>query len=403
MLNSPPGSRRRPPLILLIAVSAAGPLSLNIFVPSMPGIQRAFQTDYSTVQLTLTLYLVGFAVAQLLYGPLSDRFGRRPALLAGQGIYLAGSLLCLIAPGIGSLIAGRVVQAVGACAGIVVARAIIQDVYEREKSAAMLAYVHSAMAAAPMVGPSIGGLLEVWFGWQASFVLIAIPAAGVLAASVFFLYETHWGESQATGIADMTVSFGHLLRRPVFCGHTFQVAFTSSVFFAFIGGVPYVMVDLMGRPPSEYGFYFTAIPAMFMMGSILAGRFSARVGSDRMVTIGTLLALAATGAEVTWNHLDLLTPVALFGSMALAALGAGMAQPNGMAGAVSVDPRRAGAAAGLSGFLQMTVSAGVAAIVGTLLTDTATPVVVVMFVSAGLALTSHQVAMWATRWRHKYN
>lgn len=395
MPNSHPMTRRRPPLALLIAVSAAGPLSLNIFVPSMPGIQRAFHTDYATVQLTLTLYLIGFAVAQLLYGPLSDRFGRRPVLLAGQGVYLAGSLLCLIAPGIGALITGRVVQAVGACAGMVVARAIIQDIYKSEKAAPMLAYVHSAMAAAPMIGPSIGGLLEVWFGWQASFVLIAVLGAGVLATSVNFLHETHWGEARAMGTVDMMVGFGHLLRRPVFCGHAFQVAFTSSVFFAFVGGVPYVMVDLMGRPPSEYGFYFTAIPALFMAGSFFTGWVSVRVGSDRMVTIGTLIALCATGTEVAWNHWDLLTPVTLFGSMAVAALGAGMAQPNGMAGAVGADPRRAGAASGLSGFLQMTVSAGVATVVGTLLAGTATPVVMVMFVSAGLALTSHQVAVWA--------
>ncbi|MDP7241447.1 MAG: multidrug effflux MFS transporter [Rhodospirillales bacterium] len=390
-----PRTPRRPPLALLVAVSATGPLSLNIFVPSMPGIQRVFHTDYTTVQLTLTLYLIGFAVAQLLYGPLSDRFGRRPVLLAGQGVYLAGSLLCLMAPGIGALIAGRVVQAVGACAGMVVARAIIQDIYKREKAAPMLAYVHSGMAAAPMIGPSIGGLLEVWFGWQASFVLIAAIGAGVLAASVFYLHETHWGEGQAAGITDMVVGFGHLLRRPVFCGHAFQVAFTSSVFFAFVGGVPYVMVDLMGRPPSEFGFYFIAVPAMFMTGSFFAGRVSARVGSDRMVAIGTLIALTATGAEVAWNHWDLLTPVTLFGSMAVAALGAGMAQPNGMAGAVGVDPRRAGAASGLSGFLQMTVSAGVATVVGALLADSATPVVVVMFTSAALALMFHLVAVRA--------
>ena len=298
MPNSHPTTRRRPPLALLIAVTAAGPLSLTIFVPSMPGIQRAYDTDYATVQLTLTLYLVGFAVAQLLYGPLSDRFGRRPVLLAGQGVYLVGSLLCLMAPGIGTLIAGRVVQAVGACAGMVVARAIIQDVYKREKAAPMLAYVSSAMAAAPMVGPSIGGMLEVWFGWRASFVLIAALGAGVLAASVFFLHETHKGEAQGATIVGMLVGFGHLLRRPVFCGHAFQVAFTSSVFFAFVGGVPYVMVDLMRRPPSEFGFYFIAVPALFMTGSFFAGRVSARVGSDRMVTIGTLIALAGTGAEV---------------------------------------------------------------------------------------------------------
>ena len=236
----------------------------------MPGIQRAFDTDYATVQLTLTLYLIGFAVAQLLYGPLSDRFGRRPVLLAGQGIYLAGSVLCLMASGIGALIAGRVVQAVGACAGMVVARAIIHDIYEREKVAAMLAYVHAAMATAPMIGPSIGGLLEVWFGWQASFVLIVAIGAGVLEASVYFLHETHKGEAQAAPIVDMIVGFGHLLRRPVFCGHALQVAFSTSVFFAFIGGAPYVMVDLMGRPPSEFGFYFIAVPAMFMTGSFLA-------------------------------------------------------------------------------------------------------------------------------------
>src|SRR5690606_20851902 len=165
-------AQRRPSLAILIAVTALGPMALNIFIPAMPGMTAVFGVDYGTIQLTLTLYLVGLAVAQLFMGPLSDRFGRRPVLLGGIGLFLAGSLAAALAPSIEALIVARIVQAVGGCAGIVLGRAIVRDTHSREASASMIGYITMVMVVAPMLAPLIGGYLDSWFGWRATFITV---------------------------------------------------------------------------------------------------------------------------------------------------------------------------------------------------------------------------------------
>jgi DHA1 family bicyclomycin/chloramphenicol resistance-like MFS transporter len=178
---------RRPPLFIIIAVVACGPLAIHILVPSLPGLQIIFDTNYATVQLTLTLYFFAFAGAQLIYGPLSDRFGRRPVLLAGMALYVGGGVICLSASTIEVLIGGRIVQGIGGCAGFVLARAIVRDLYEREKAASMLAYVTMAMVVVPMMAPGIGGYLDLWFGWWASFFLVVTYGIVVTVAAILVL------------------------------------------------------------------------------------------------------------------------------------------------------------------------------------------------------------------------
>jgi DHA1 family bicyclomycin/chloramphenicol resistance-like MFS transporter len=380
---------RRPPFIVLIALTAAGALALNIFVPSMPGMLRVFDTDYASVQLTLTLSFAAYAVMQLVYGPLSDRFGRRPVVLASLVLFLLGNVLCLVANSIAILIAGRVVQAVGGCAGFVVTRAILRDLYERERMASMLAYITMAMVAVPMVAPAIGGYLDVWYGWRAGFLLVAVFGVVVLAASVFVLHETNLRPQTFGGIDDLATAFWRLLRHRAFCGYALQVGCSTGTFFSFVGGAPYVMVEVMGRPTSEYGLYFIFTAAMYMAGNYISGRISARVGTDRMILRGTSLALAGVIVLFLVTLADALTPAAMFGAMAVISLGNGFSTPNGLAGAVSVDPTRAGTASGVAGFLQMAIGAVATHVLGLLLAETAMPLAAVMLTTTGLAFAAH--------------
>ena len=379
---------RRPPLAILIAVSMVGPLSLNIFLPSMPGLQGEFGVGFSVVQLTLTLYLLGLAVAQLAYGPLSDRFGRRPMLLAGMGLFLVGTLACLVAPTIELLIAGRLVQAVGSCSGMVLARATIRDVYDREHSASMIAYVTMAMVVAPMLAPTIGGFLDVWFGWRASFVFLLVFGSLVLVGAVAFLSETRQTKGQTLNARGLLTGVGRLLRIRAFCGYGFQVGFTTGVFFSFLGGAPYVTVELFGRPPSEYGLYFMSIAGMYMVGNFLSGRLAVRLGIDRLIWTGTVLALIGAGILGILSVSGTLSVATMFAAMSIISLSNGLSIPNGLAGATSVDPRLIGAAAGFSGFLQTGLGALMSYVVGILLSDTPTPMIAIMGVSAVLAFLS---------------
>ena len=223
---------------MLVAVSATGPLALNIFMPSMPGLPAVFDTDYGTVQLTLGLYLVGLAVGQLAYGPLSDRFGRRPLLLGGLGLYLGGTLLSCLAVSIEMLIVGRIIQAVGGCAGLVLGRAIVRDMFDRERSASVISYITAAMVMAPMVAPLIGGYLDDWVGWRATFVFVGAFGLVVTLFAVLLLHESNRSPVPLPGLYGFVASDGELLRSPVFRGYAIVTTLAGAGFFAFLGGAP---------------------------------------------------------------------------------------------------------------------------------------------------------------------
>ena len=391
--------QKRPPLAILIAVTAVGPSALNIFLPSMPGLQRAFHTDFATVQLTLTLYLIGLAVAQLFYGPLSDRLGRRPVLLAGLVLFLVGTLACMLAPSIEALIAARVVQAVGGCAGVVLGRAMVRDMYDRDRAASMIAYITMAMVVSPMVAPFIGGFLDGWYGWRGGFAFLLILAGPVLAAAVVCLHETHHDRSHTRGFADLVAGTSRLLGRRAFHGYAFHMSFNTAIFLGFIGGAPYVMVELMGRPPAEYGLYFMLSAASYMAGNFMAGRIAVGVGIDRMIFNGMIIVMAGATLLGVLASLWTLTPLMMFGPVAIIGFGQGLSIPTATAGAISVDPRYAGAASGASGFLQMTVGAGVSYLVGATLADTAMPMVIIMFSCAVLSFAAFLVGVGVPRRR----
>lgn len=384
--SAPADLRRAPPLIILILATMASTFALNVFMPSMPGIARYFGTDFATVQLTLTLFLVGVAFGQLLYGPISDRFGRRPVLLAGMVIYLVASIGAVFATSIEMLIAARMLQAVGACSGMVLARAMVRDVYARDRAASMLGYVTMAMAVAPAIAPAIGGQLEVWFGWRASFVLVAGFAVLLILLCLPLLHETHFDRIRRFDLTSMLASYASLVRSPLYAGYTLHVAFSAGAFFAFLGGAPYVVIELLGASPRDYGLYFLLVAGGYSVGSFVAGRLSQRVGVDGMILLGVGVALVGVGAMAALALAGYFTLAAIFFPVSLISIGNGISQPNGIAGAVSVNPRIAGAAAGLLGFLQMAMGGLLTVILGQILTDNQMPLIVIIAVSTLLAL-----------------
>ncbi|MFC4353211.1 multidrug effflux MFS transporter [Fodinicurvata halophila] len=381
--------RAKPPIAILIAASAIGPLALNIFIPSMPGLQYSLSADYATVQLTLTLYLIGLAVSQLLYGPLSDRYGRRPLLLGGLGLFVLASLACSFATSIEELILARILQAVGGCSGIVLGRAIVRDLYERDQAASMIGYITMAWVLAPMVAPLIGGILDTWYGWQASFYFLVVTGALVFLACLRWLHETNFHRQSADGLRGFVIGFPVLLRRKEFLAYALQLSFNSSVFFSFLAGAPYVMTETLGRSPVEYGIYFALVSLGYMAGNGLSGRFSVQRGIDSMILLGLIATWAGTAIMMAFVVAGVLHPITIFVPMLLCSLGNGLSIPNGLAGAISVRPDMAGVGSGLAGFIQMFLGAMISQLVGFLQNGAVYPLFVIMLTCATLAFLAN--------------
>ncbi|MGA2565751.1 MAG: multidrug effflux MFS transporter [Pseudolabrys sp.] len=367
---SHPQSKQATPwrlLALLMAMTAIGPATLNILVPALPGLVTRLASDTGTVQLTLSLYLLSLAAAQLLLGPLSDRFGRRPVVLSGLALSVVASLAAIAAYSIHALIGARVVQAVGASTGIVIGRAIIRDLYERERAAAMIGLVTTAMVIAPMISPLIGGILDTAFGWEAIFLFIAAFSGIVLLWTVLVLPETRPASvAQAPGM--LIEQWRALLGNAKFHGYVLCGALGSAPFFTFLGGGPYVVVTLMGRTSAEFGLWFALTSLGYMSGNFTASRLSQRFGIDAMIMAG--IAFELTGAGLTALLVATMPgagPAIIFLPQMVISYGNGLLLPNAIAGAISIRPHAAGAASGMTGFVQMAVGAASTQVVSILL------------------------------------
>ncbi len=347
-------TRRGAPLVLLALVTALAPAALHMLVPALPMLAVVFDAPPGAVQLVLTLFLAGIAVGQLVYGPVSDRFGRRPVLLAGLTLFLVGTVLCGLAWSLPVLIVGRTLAAIGGCAGMVLGRAIVRDVYDRERSASALAAIMMVMSLAPLLSPAIGAYLAQWVGWRADFVLLGAVGATVLILTAVKLEETHAAVS--VNLVSMIGSLVLLLRSAAFLSFVVATAFTSASWFTFLAAAPYLLAERLHEPPSTYGLMILLPMAGYILGNASVARLSVFLGSTRLFIVGLALSLASGVMLATWCLADL-TPWALFVPMALSSIGNGISQPTGVAAGLSVYPRIAGAASGLMGFTQMIIAA----------------------------------------------
>jgi DHA1 family bicyclomycin/chloramphenicol resistance-like MFS transporter len=361
-------------LALLMAMTAIGPLSMNILVPALPGLMTTLSTDAGMVQLTVSLFLLGLAGAQLVLGPLSDRFGRRPVALAGMTLTVLSSVSAIAAESIGALIAARIIQALGASTGMVIGRAIIRDLYDRDRAASMIGWVTTAMVVAPMVAPLIGGLLDTALGWPTIFVFVSLCSSAVLAWAAFALPETKPDHITVGGVAYIFGEARALVSSRSFIGYVLCGTVGSGTFFAFLGGAPYIVIGLMGRTSAEYGFWFAFSAFGYMSGNFLAARLSGRLGVRKMIALGVVFEFVGAAIALGLTPLFMSAgPAPMFLPQWLIALGNGMLLPNSTAGAISVRPHAAGTASGITGFTQLATGAVLAQAMSHFVVSTGSP------------------------------
>lgn len=378
---------RTPPIIALMAVSALNAFAVNVILPSLPALQRDFDTEYERVQLILSLYLAAMAVSQIFIGPLSDRFGRRPVLLWGFAIFTVSAVVAAFGNHIDTLVAMRVVQGATASVGLVLGRAIVRDLYDRRQAASKLGYVTMGLAIAPMLAPLFGGVLHQTFGWRSIFVALTCAGIGCLAVTWFSVPETNRHKTSRISLGTMIRDFGILARIPDFLLFTICSSLAMGAFFSYLGGVPYVSEHALGITAIEYGIWFGMMAFGYAVGSFLSGRFAERQGVARLIVAGTTLAISTVGLALILGLLGFMTPAALFVPMSLMGIANGLMMPTAITGAISVRPEIAGAAAGLSGACQIGTGALLSAFTGAVVagSTTAVPLLTVIFTIVALA------------------
>lgn len=343
---------------LLAAVTAIGPFTLHVLTPALPQISEQFAVSAVWSQPLLSASLIAMALANLAWGPLSDRHGRRPVLIAGLIIAVLGSILAALAPSLGLAVLGRLLQAAGASAGMVLARAVAQDVYGPGRAAGVIGQITAVMVAAPMIAPTLSGMVVQEVGWRGIFWLSAALCAALVLWSQTRLPETAPKSDGATGqLSAMLQGFRAIGGRAAFWRYAGYAACSLAGFYYFVGVTPYVMRDAFGAGPAVYGFYFILLSFTYMATNFSVGRVTARFGSERTMMFGAWLSLSGpliSGALLLGGVTD---PLALFAPGMLQSFGAGLAVPNAMAGAVGSAPDRPGAASGLLGCSQFIVAA----------------------------------------------
>jgi DHA1 family bicyclomycin/chloramphenicol resistance-like MFS transporter len=340
-------------LLLLVTMTGVAPISLYMLVPALPVLALSFGRDISIAQMTVSLYMVGLACSQIIMGPLSDRFGRRPVLLGGLGLMVAASLGCSFAETLPHLIAARFFQALGGATGMVVSRAIIRDLYPRERVGAMISLVIAVMMIAQMVSALFGGLLETAFGWRSIFYVITAASLLVVIGIAAALPETRRARDPGTG-SGFRGDISGLLTSRAFVGYMLCQVLASQIIFTFAGAGPYIVVTQMGRTSAEYGAWFATTGFAYLVGNLFCVRFAPRHSLEKLIWFGLALQIAGALLNLAWGLTGLnQMPSWLFGTQMLLMAGNAFVMSNSAAGAISVRPEAAGTASGAMGFLQM--------------------------------------------------
>jgi DHA1 family bicyclomycin/chloramphenicol resistance-like MFS transporter len=377
----------KPHIATLILLAGLSALAMNVFLPALPGMAEHFQADYRLMQLSVALYLAVNAAVQIVVGPISDKMGRRPVILASILLFILATLGCIFAPTAEIFLAFRMAQAAIA-ATMVLSRAAVRDLYDTDRAASMLGYVTMGVAIVPMISPAIGGVLDQLFGWQSNFWLLALCAALVYMLTYFDFGET--AVKSGKTLAAQFAEYPELIFSPRFWGYSLASGLASGSFFAYLGGAPFLGANLYGLSPAMLGLFFSTPAVGYFFGNFISGRFSMRFGVNRMVLWGCIvngcgvalsLALALAGLDSVYSF---------FGLMCIVGLGNGMAIPNATAGAISVRPHLAGSASGLSGAIMLGGGACLSGMAGWVLVPgtTAVPLLLIMFCTAILGLLS---------------
>jgi MFS transporter, DHA1 family, multidrug resistance protein len=355
--------RAVPPLWLLGLFTFSGTLGMHIFVPALPAAAKDLHATPAALELTVSLYILGLAVGQLIYGPASDRFGRRPALLVGLSIFTLASIAGLFAPDTHMLVLARFFQAMGGCSGLVLARAIIRDTSEAHEAARRLALTNLLVTAGPAVAPLIGGALSTLWGWRT--ILMGLTALGVanFALAWRILPETR---QEALNVSASTYArdyFG-LLRSRQFLGYAVGGACATTSLYAFIACAPFIFVDSLHVPSASVGLYLALLVSGLWLGSLLASRLIARFSLVRFLVVANALSVVAAASFLALVIADRATLAGIVATMFAFSVGVGAAAPAALVQAISVNPRVIGTASGLYGSVQMAVGATLVMLAG---------------------------------------
>ena len=386
--------RERAPFLLLVAMTACGTLGMHIIIPALPATARAMDMSVGTVQLTITLYLIGLAGGQLLYGPVSDRFGRRPVLLMGLSLFTLASTVTAAAPNATVLIGARILQSIGGCAGLVLGRAAVRDGATAERAIGQLAMLTLVMSMVPAIAPAIGGYLTAFVNWRASYILLAAIGGATLVAAVLIMPETH--RPRGAPGRSLWISYARLLGSRAFCGYAVGGACSTTAFYGFMSASPFIFENQLHRPTQEIGLYYLVLMGGVALGSFGANRLSRLVPMRRGLWIANLVTIAGAALFMLADLTDSLTVATVVGPVTLFMIGAGMASPFALAGSVSVNPQAIGASSGMYGFFQMSYGMLCTIVVEVWHPGSVYPVAVVLL---GSALLGHAAMSLARRRR----
>ncbi len=347
-------------LSLLVALSGLGPLTMQAIMPALPALAHYFREDFAVAQLTISLYLVGLACSQLIVGPLSDKFGRRPVILVGLALMVLSNIAGVFATTLPQLIAARIIQAFGAASGLAVGRAMIRDLYDRDRAASMIGIVVGAMMIAPMIGPFIGGVLETAYGWRTIFYFLGGVSLVIFLWAWATLPETRRVQSGPEKASGFLSDVRALFASPVYHGFVLCQMLAAATFFIFASGGAYVAITQMGRSSAEYGAWFALGSIAYMAGNLSSAKLTPKLGGHRMIWLGLSMQIAGSVLNLIWGLTGLSAhPAWFFITQMIVAYGNGYVMTNTAAGAISVRPQAAGTASGVMGFMQMGCGAAV--------------------------------------------
>jgi len=346
---------------LLVLITSMSALALAIITPSLPGIGESFSVTPESAQRVLTVYMVMVGLGQLIFGPVSDRFGRRLTLLAGLGLYLLGSVLASFAPHLEFLVLARFIQGLGASAAMVLPRVIINDTHKPRAAAASLAAVTAAMAITPMISFPFGGILFEFFGWRGSMVVTVLLGVVTLVATLFVLQETNNARQTSLRLASVAVDYLSLTKNKQFLLFAINMGFHTSIFYAFLNFLPFAFKHL-GYSASEFGYYIMLLPTSFIAGNLISRKLTPMLGITKMVRMGSLIIVAGVGTMAGLVFLGFESAWGLVLPGMVYSLAVGFSLPNATMGAISAVGRSVkGLGSGLAGSLQMLLGSGIAA------------------------------------------
>ena len=381
--------RSTPPHILtLILLASISTLSMNIFLPSLPNIALDLNSSTNIMGLSVGIYLASSAILQLIIGPVSDQIGRRPLILWSLVVFCLSTFAAVFSTSATQFLVLRIFQAVSASC-VVLSRAIVRDTTDSvEKAGSKIAYVTMGMALIPMVGPAVGGLLDYQYGWEASFWTLCCLGMVILIISFFDVGETLTDHDQ--GFFEQISTYPSLLKSKRFWAYCLSSACVAGAFFSYLGGAPFVGNEVFGLEPKELGLLFGAPALGYLVGNYLSGRFSTKIGLDKMIFLGITIALLGISISLVVSFLSMGSIFSFFGFMTFVGLGNGMSLPNATAGMMSINPKLAGTAAGLGSAIMIGGGAGLSSVANFILSPGSTelPLLVLMWTSVFCGLCS---------------